>query len=237
MKTIIHIKGPLNVGKDIILKFYPDLRLLLREIREMGWSYSFSEVYGKASVIIDLDKVNFTLEYHPPEIEELEEKGTYEIRAEVGYEPPAVLRVEAIDKFEIYISSKNAWRCVRINPLEKTITYIKDVLWNGIRLDGKSPRKLSEAREVYQIVKFFLQKGYRMKNEYVLEKYKELVELFEKTYTFTLTLELTVHNEELVPGWNDLIRELGEFFYKKGLLMSIKENNKHKHFLFRKPLP
>ncbi len=235
MKTIIHIKGPLSVSEDIILKFYPDLKNLLNEIRGMGWSYSFSNVYGKASVIIDLDKADFTLEYYPPRIEELEEKGTYEIRAEVGYEPPAILRVEAIDKFKIYISSKNAWRCVGINPLEKTITYVQDVLWRGIKPDKRRPRKLSEAREVYEITKYFLQKGYRMENEYILEKYKELVELFEKSYSFTLTLELTVHKEELVPGWQDLVKELGEFFYKRGLLMSIKENDKY--FLFRKPLP
>ncbi len=235
MKTTLVIEGELDVDEHTILRFYPEIEGLLREIRGRSWKYSFTHVHGRARVILDLDKLVFRLEYYPPRIEDLEEKGVYEIRAEVGEEPPGILEVRAINEFRLAVSSKHTWRSVEVDPLEKTITYIEDVLWRGIRLDGKKVEKLSEAREVYEIVRFFLNKGYSFKDEYVIERYKELVQLFEKTYTFTITLELTVHDENLVPGWNDLVNQLAEFLYKRGLLMKLKEHDRP--FSFRKPIP
>ena len=113
------------------------------------------------------------------------------------------------------------------------------MLWNGIKIEGGGgPEKLSEAREVYNVVKFFLDDEYRFKDKYVIEKYKKLVDLFEKKYTFTLTIELTIDREENIPSWNKLKEEMSRFFYERGLLMKLKEDvDKDIFSIFKKPLP
>jgi len=231
---LVKIKGPIDVGEDVILRFYPEIKDLIDSIKGMGWSYHFRNVLGKAKVELDLEKVNFHLRYYPPRIERFEEKGTYEISAEIGEEPPALLRVESVDSFEVDISTEHAHSCITLDPLRKLITYIEDVLWHGVR--ENEPKKLSEAREVYNAARFFLERGYKFKNDYVAEHYKELLNLFEKKYRFTINLDLTVEKEDLVPGWDDLRKQLSEFFHERGLLMKIKED-KEIPFIFRKPIP
>jgi len=236
---IVRIVGNLNVGGDVIIRFYPSIKAFLDSIRSKGWKYSFKDVTGKARVILDLDRVNFDLKYYPPSIEEFEEKGKYVVEATIGDKPPSIVKVESIDSFKISISTEHAWSCVSIDPINKVITYIEDVLWGGIRLKGeRGPEKLSEAREVYDVVKFLLSNGYKFKDKYVIENYKTLIDLFEKKYSFTLTIELTVDNEEKVPSWKELESELSEFFYERGLLMKLKKNSDRDIFsIFRKPLP
>ena len=96
-------------------------------------------------------------------------------------------------------------------------------MWRGIKLGGeRQPEKLSEAREVYEAAKFLVENGYKFKDDYVVKAYKELVDLFEGRYKSTLTLELTVEREELVPGWEELKNGLAKFFYRRGLLMGLK---------------
>ncbi len=81
---------------------------------------------------------------------------------------------------------------------------------------------MSEAREIYEIVNFLIsEKGYRLEDEYIIEKYKQLVDPFEKPYKFDLSIELTVKDEEKVPGWDELIDQLSRFFYERGLLMKL----------------
>ncbi len=235
--TIIRIRGMLSAGEDAVLRFHPEVKELLDRIREKGWRYSFEDVVGSAKVELDLGRLEFRLKYYPPRIEEFEEKGVYEIEAEVGDQPPAVLEIESIESFKVAISTSHAWRCATVDPLTKTITHISSVLWGGIRLgEGRQPEKLSEAREVYEVARFLLENGFRFKNEYVLEAYKELVDLFEGKYRFTLTLELTVDREKLVPGWKELKNDLAKFFYERGLLMELK-TEKGPAFLLKKPLP
>ena len=229
------MKGPLNVGEDVILRFYPEIKELLDEIKRMGWKYHFEEILGKARVELDLDKVNFTLRYYPPRIDELEERGTYEISAEIGNEPPALLKVDSIDEFKVSVSTEHAYSCITLDPVKKLITYVRDVLWSGIG-EKMGPKKLSEAREVYNAAKFFLEKGYEFGNNYVVEHYKKLLDLFEKKYRFTIKIDLTVDREDLVPGWDELRKQLSEFFYERGLLMEIKEDKKFP-FVFNKPIP
>ncbi|MGB9631251.1 MAG: hypothetical protein ACPL09_04645 [Candidatus Methanodesulfokora sp.] len=233
--VLLEIKGPLDVGEDVILGFYPEIKDLLDEIKRMGWKYHFNDISGRARVELDLEKVNFTLRYYPPRIDELEEEGTYEISAEIGNEPPALLKVESIDEFKVSVSTEHAHSCITLDPMRKLITYVEDVLWFGIG-ENRGPKKLSEAREVYDAVKFFLERGYKFKDDYVVKRYKKLLDLFEKKYKFTIKINLTVDREDLVPGWSELKRQLSEFFYERGLLMEIKEDRKFP-FVLNKPIP
>ncbi len=152
-----------------------------------------------------------------------------------GEEPPSVLKIESISRVRLAVYPEEYWSAVEVDPIAETIVYIDRVLWRG--LDKKAER-LSEARKVYEIAKFFAEKGYRFSDEHVVEAYKDLVELFEKKYRFRVVVELTVHKEELVPGWDELVEQLAGFFYERGLLAKIYwGEDGGLESVFRKPLP
>lgn len=233
MKYTIKLKGEFSLSEDDVIKFHPWINPLLEEIKEKGWNYRISNVNAEVLVELNLDELVLTLNYYPPRIEKFEEEGTYEISAKLGNEPPAIIKVISVEKFDIDISTEHCWCAVEIDPFERKINRIRDVLWN---FGKEGPKKMSEAREVYEVVKWLIdEKGFKPADNYVVKSYKNLLDLFEKPYKFTLTLELTVEDENKVPGWEELKKDLCNFFYERGLLIELKKGDELG--LFRKPLP
>lgn len=60
-----------------------------------------------------------------------------------------------------------------------------------------------------------IEKGFKPANDYVIKDYKKLVDMFEKPYKFAVTLEIAVEDENKVPGWEELKKELSKFFYER----------------------
>jgi len=235
MKYTVRLKGELNLSEDDVKRFHPWIDPLLEEIKKKGWKYNFSNVNAEVLVELDLNELTLTLKYYPPRIEEFEEKGTYEISAEIGNDPPAVMKILSVEKFNVEISTEHCWRAVEIDPFKREIKWIYDVLWSGLNKDG--PNRLSEAREVYEVAKWLIEeKGFKPANDYVVKDYKKLLDLFERPYKFTLTLELTVKDVDKVPSWEELKKDLCKFFYERGLLVEFKEN-RDPLSLFKKPIP
>ena len=227
MRSEIKLKGSFSLSEKDVLEFHSWIRPLLEEIRNRGWNYELSDVEAEVLVELDLDELKFDLKYYPPRLEDFEKEGTYEISAEVG-EPPAVLKILSVESFKVRISTKNCWNAAEIDPFKREIKSIKDVLWSF----GEEVDKLSKAREVYEVARWLIEKGFKPANDYVIKDYKKLVEMFEKPYKFTITLEIAVEDENKVPGWKELKEELSKFFYERGLLVELKNKDP-----FRKPIP
>ncbi len=120
----------------MILGFHPWLRTLLDELRRRGWSYHFTNVEGRARVRLDLDRIRFALRYYPPRIDEFEEKESYEISAEVGDEPPALLEVLSVESFGLEVSAEHARHCVRVDPLKEGYNQHQRCPLEGFRWGG-----------------------------------------------------------------------------------------------------
>jgi len=58
--------------------------------------------------------------------------------------------------------------------------------------------------------------------------------MFEKPFRFKLKLELTAKDESKVPSWEDLLRDLCEYFLERGLLVKVPESG---GLFLRKPIP
>lgn len=222
-------KGVLSICNEDILRFHPRVRPLLKEIESKGWKWNFWNTRGKAKVIVNLKKAEFSLHYSPPRYwEEPEEEGYYYLQLNLGDKQPAIYEILEVKGLEICIG--RTWS-VRIDPFKEVITYISDPFWGGI---GKEkPEKLSEAREIYEIVRWFLSKGYQLKDKYEVKHYKKLVDCFEKRYQFPLELDITVEDAEKVPNYEKLQKQLTEFFREKGMLVEIKDKRR----FLEKPLP
>ena len=226
MRSEIKLRGSFSLSEKDVLEFHSWITPLLEEIRNRGWNYELSDVEAEVLVELDLDELKFDLKYYPPRLEDFEKEGTYEISAEVG-EPPAVLKILSVESFKVRISTKNCWNSAEIDPFKREIKSIKDVLWSF----GEEVDKLSKAREVYEVARWLIEKGFKPANDYVIKDYKKLVEMFEKPYKFTITLEIAVEDENKVPGWKELKEELSKFFYERGLLVELKNKDP-----FRKPI-
>lgn len=223
MKHKVRLKGKFSLREKDVVEFHPWIKPLLEEIVKRGWKYEISGVKAEVLVELDLDNIPMTLRYYPPRIEEPEDEGTYEVSAELGKEPPAVLDIRSIEGFDIAISTEHCWRAVEIDPFKQEVKWIHDVLWHGLKEDG--PKKLAEAREVYEVAKWLVdERGFRLASEHVARNYRRLLDLFEKPYRFTLTLEVTVKDENKVPGWKELRKDLHSFFHERGLIAEVKED-------------
>lgn len=235
MVYTVRLRGIFDLNEEDVLKFHPWIKHLLEEIRNKGLRYKISNIDAEVLVELDFDKLTLNLKYYPPRIEEFEEEGTYEISAELGSEPPAFMKILSVEYFEIEILTKHGWYAVKIDPFGKRVKGICDVLWD---FGKEGPNKLAEAKEVYEIAKWFIEeKGFKLADDYVTRTYKKLVDLFEKPYKFTITLELTVKDINMVPSWEELKRDLCNFFHERGLLVELKKDEKDLFNLFKKPIP
>ena len=231
----VKLKDTFDLKEEDVLKHHSWLKPLLEEIKGKGLEYRILNVDAEVLVELDLDKLVLNLKYYAPRIDEFGREGTYELSAELGNKPPAIIKVLSIKSFEIDISTKHCPHAIRIDPFKRKINYISDVLWN---FGEEKPKNLAEAREVYEVAKWLVEeKGFELKDEYVIKDYKKLLELFEKPYKFTMKLELTVKDINAVPGWGELKKELFNFFYERGLLVELKREKKGLQNLFRKPIP
>lgn len=227
--------GSLSLSDEDVLRFHPQVGALLREIESQGWKYSLENISGQAVAQVGLKKAPFTLHYYPPRLEEFERQGKYTLEVDLGPREPSTIQIVDVRSFEIRIATKHAWHAATINPFNNAITYIEDPLW-GLRWGReKEPKKLAEAREVYEAAKWLVEtKGFQLQDKYVTEHYKDLLDRFEKRYTFPLRLHLTIHDEQKVPSWERLQKDLAHFMAQRGLLMKVKE----KPSLFtKKPIP
>ena len=149
--TRIRFKGNLRLGESDVLRFHPQVREFLEEVRSRGWSYSLTDVVGEAEVEIDPEGLAFTLHYYPPRIDVLEEKGRYTVEAEVGAEPPSVIRVLRVESFKVEISTAKYIGAVKVDPLARTVEHITSVLsWSILE---REKRRLADTRAVYEVVK------------------------------------------------------------------------------------
>lgn len=73
-----------------------------------------------------------------------------------------------------------------------------------------------------------------MGDSYTAEPYQDLIDRFEKRYTFPLRLHLTIHDEEKVPSWDKLQSDLARFMSRKGLLAKVVEKPR---LFAKKPIP
>lgn len=218
----VEFAGSLSLSDEDVLRFHPEVGALLREIESKGWKYSLENINGRAVAQVALKKAPFTLHYYPPRLEEFERKGKYTLEVDLGSREPSTVKIVDVRSFEIRIATKHAWHAASINPFNHRITHVEDIL-QGVRWGReKEPQKLAEAREVYEVAKWLVEtKGFKLKDHYVAEHYKDLIDRFEKRYTFPLRLHLTVHDEAKVPSWDRLQKDLAHFMSQRGLLMKV----------------
>lgn len=216
----VNIDGYLDVKEKDILHYHPNVKPLLDEITSKGWKYDFGSVKAKVSIALDLENSYFNLE---ADSEPEENKEDYLLRVSLRDEPE-IVKVLAVESFHVQIGAPNSYRAVTVDPLSHLVTDIYDV-WFPFN-DSEGPKKLGEAREIYEVAKWLVrEKGFSIEGD-EMEDYTKLVNLFEKRQSFPLELELTVEDEQKVPGREELVNGLSKYLRERGLLVNVKKPDK-----------
>jgi hypothetical protein len=151
-----------------ILKFHPEIQLILDEIVKKGWKYLYIETRGKAIAEHNLEESIYRLmQSQSPGIMTT----GYYFEVHLGKDPPEINGVPEILEFRINISTEHFPRAATIDLSKNIITYLHDAFWRW----EKDPKKLTEALEVYQVAKWLIEeKKLKLHEKLDITQYNEL---------------------------------------------------------------
>ena len=240
--SIVRIRfvGPLYIRKETfmeLIKDQKDILSLLEDVEKRGWRWEIWGVRGEGIAEINLARATFEFKEYIPDDWMREMRGRKDrfwFEIDLGEERPKQIRILSILDAEVKViidDDKDIY--VEINPFKKTIVSIPDLFWDTI------PRRratLNDARKLYDVVVYFLERGFKIKSEYAMENFQKLSQRIKPEYTFPIRLTLTIINPKEVPSWKTLVKELYEFFRERGIAARI---DKEESFLrlFEKPIP
>lgn len=183
---IIHQKG-IAQGKlsleftgrvlpEDVLKFFPDFKTFLEEVKEKNWRYIYIQTSGKT--VIEFDIANLPSKIIPYGI--WTGQSNFTINIDIGSNIPEP-KISAVDEFRINIATKNLPRAATIDLAKNLVTYIDEPFWNWTDEWMSDESKLSLALEVYEVAKWLIEdKKFTLHENYSPEKYQELKEKFIK---------------------------------------------------------
>jgi len=159
-----------------ILKFHPEIRSMLEAIKEKGWKYLYIETKGRAVAEVDLEKNPCKLMPYA----EYGGRGYWTIDVEIE-KPPETKDVPEVQEFRINVCTKSFPRAATVDLSKGVITYLHDPFWKWESGWEKDPKKLSEAKEVYDVAKWLLEdKKLKLHENMSIERYKEICKILEE---------------------------------------------------------
>lgn len=155
---------------DRILKFRPEIRLMLEAIVKKGWRYLYIETRGTAVAEVDLEMKPCKLMSYGETIGR--EYCSIEIITERF---PEIKDIKEVEEFSINISTKSFPRAVTVDLSDGVVTYLQDAFWKWESGWEKDPEKLSKAKEVYGVAKWLLEdKKLKLHENFSIERYREI---------------------------------------------------------------
>jgi hypothetical protein len=163
-----------------ILAFHPEIQAKLDEIEKKGWKYLYIETIGTSKSEITLAKSTYKImpsPYHP------EGRGLPDniVEITIGHEVPKVKAVPEVPLFKVNVCSASFPRAATVDLSKDEVTYLHEPFWKwevGSEVDEK---KLSDAKEVYEIAAWLIdEKKFKLGGEVTEQRYSELSYRFKK---------------------------------------------------------
>jgi len=135
------------VAEDI-LKFRPEIRPILDEIAKMGWRYLYIVTKAKAIAELDLSKCQYHFDTHEyPNV----------LKLILGSKTLEIDSVPEVEEFTVNVSTKSYPRAATVDISKGLVTYLHDPFWGWKKGWEKDPKKLAEAKEVYEVARWLLE--------------------------------------------------------------------------------
>ncbi len=165
-----------------VLRFHPEIQTQLDQIVNRGWKYLFIEVMGTAVTELDAKgipcRIRASTSFNsrslpPPPILELN----------LGMNPLDLTGMPEVQEFRINVCSKSFPRAATVDLATGRVTYIHDPFWKWDRAWGADQKKLSDAKEVYEVATWLIdEKKLTLAEAFDQSRYQELAGQF-KTFT------------------------------------------------------
>lgn len=162
------------------LRFHPEIQAQLDEITKHGWTYLYIEITGRALAEVVLEASTFRMTSRPAPGAYRSGRYRYFLETEIGGQMPTIASIPEILEFRVNVCSKSFPRAVTVDLSKGLVTYIDDPFWKWEKGWEADPKKLSDAKEIYEIASWLLDvKGYKLNEAFKLERYQELLKLFK----------------------------------------------------------
>jgi hypothetical protein len=167
------------VQADDILKYHPEIKAQLDDIITRGWKYLYIQLV--ATAVTDME-----LENSPCRMRGGGVFGTRGMQLPllleitVGVEPPKLKDVPEVKEFRINVCSKSFPRAATIDLAKGVVTYLHDPFWKWEKGWEADTKKLSDAREVYEIAEWLMgTKKFELADPLSPTRYQELADQFK----------------------------------------------------------
>ena len=179
-KGSLHFRSTGLMQPSEALKFRPDIRAQLEDIKNQGWKYLFIEVIGTVQGALELENTPFKISSFGS-LRMGESIPLNVLQLTIGNRSPAIVGTPEVKEFRINICTKSFPRAATVDLAAGTVTYIHDPFWRWERGWENDKEKLSEAREVQEVAAWLLDvKKYKLIEPFKLERYQELSALFRE---------------------------------------------------------
>jgi hypothetical protein len=175
----------LMIPQDI-LKFHPEIQVHLDDVVKQGWKYLYIEARGKSIAQVAVENSSYHMGPAPASMMKskvAQARGFFqpELMLEVylGPNPPEVEGVPEVQEFRVNVSSKSFPRAATVDLANGVVTYLHDPFWRWEKGWEADEKKLSDAREVYDIATWLLDvKKFKLIEVFKPERYQELKGIF-----------------------------------------------------------
>lgn len=162
-----------------ILKHHPEIQAELDAIVKRGWKYLFIETRGTAVTDVALEKTPYYVRQGATYWRPSDESDVI-LELSLGRRLWEVNGVPEVQEFRVNVCSKSFPRAATVDLVEGLVTYLHDPFWKWEKGWETDRKKLSDAKEVYEIATWLLDvKKFKLINAFKPERYRALAEDFK----------------------------------------------------------
>ena len=160
-----------------IAKELEDLR---KEVTEKNWKLDYSDHLAMLSGELHLNNIEYQL------MSWSLFKSNYSMMIDIGTVLPVVKEIKLSKLIYNIQTDKMTHDNISIDLVRKEITHVNDIFWNWEEGWEKDPEKLLEAFETLKVLRWLIEeKGYSLKGEPDVEKYRKIRESLESSGKIT----------------------------------------------------
>ena len=190
-KVQVALRSTDRMSPEDVLEFHPEIRAQLDEIKRQGWLFLYIEAVATALGEVKLDNTTYRIIPNAPRREHPTWGRLPEnvLELDIGYELPAIIGIPEVKEFGINVCSKSFPRAATVNLANGIVSYLHDPFWKWEQGSESDKKKLSDAREVFEIATWLLDvKKYKLREDLKVERYQELSRIFQELPADTVSV-------------------------------------------------
>ena len=182
-KAHVALRSTERTPAEDILKFRPEIRAQLDEIKRQGWIFFYIETVATMLAEVNVDNKAFRInpQASKPKLDARGAAPENVLMLDIGTELPAIIGIPEVKEFRINVCSKSFPRAATVDLASGIVSYLHDPFWKWEQGSESDKKKLSDAREVFEIATWLLDvKKYKLREDLKVERYQELSRILQK---------------------------------------------------------